>query len=242
MSRVFVTGDCHGDITKICAENSYMAYEKDLTKNDYLIICGDFGVVWNDKETDYEKENLDWLNEQPFTTLIILGNHENYNTIEKNYPKENIKLNKLTFKGRKLRDSVIVIERGEIFDLNNKLFFAFGGAYSIDKMWRKVNESWWAREQANQEEYNHAINNLTKFNNNVDYIITHDVPSDIYKSLFTRHSSYKDPSEITPIYLHDFYHLINFKHWYAGHHHIDKKINDKVTILYDNIIEINFSK
>lgn len=237
MSRVFVTGDCHRDITKLIDDKSWFGYVKqELTKDDYVIILGDFGMIWLDKEDEYEKNYLDHLNNQQYTTLIVLGNHENYNAIEKNYPKEDIKLNNITFKGRKIRDSIIVIERGEIFDINNKLFFAFGGAHSIDKNWRILNISWWEREEASKEEYNHAINNLTKYNNNVDYIITHDIPLDVYKYLGYTYSK----NGITPQYLHDFYHLATFKYWYAGHHHMDTKLTDKVEVLYDEIKEINF--
>jgi hypothetical protein len=49
-----------------------------MTKADYVIICGDFDGVWaKDEESKEEKYNLDWLNNKPFTTLFVDGNHEN---------------------------------------------------------------------------------------------------------------------------------------------------------------------
>ena len=49
-----------------------------MTKEDYVIICGDFGGVWNKEvENKEEKHLLDWLEEKPFTTLFVDGNHEN---------------------------------------------------------------------------------------------------------------------------------------------------------------------
>ena len=43
-----------------------------MTKNDNIIICGDFGGVWTfEEESSREKEALDWLNNKDFTTLFF---------------------------------------------------------------------------------------------------------------------------------------------------------------------------
>ena len=48
-----------------------------MTKDDYVIICGDFGGVWIfAEESSREKESLDWLNNKNFSTLFVNGNHE----------------------------------------------------------------------------------------------------------------------------------------------------------------------
>ena len=43
MSRVFVTGDTHGDMDIKKMNMRYFPLQKELTKDDYLIIAGDFG-------------------------------------------------------------------------------------------------------------------------------------------------------------------------------------------------------
>ena len=51
---------------------------------------------------------------------------------------------------------------------------------------------------------------------------------------------------INPTFQHDFITNflftidkdLKFKHWYFGHYHIDKEIDDKHTCLYNKIIEI----
>jgi metallophosphoesterase superfamily enzyme len=54
-----------------------------MTKSDYVIIAGDFGVIWdNSKEQDYF---LKWLDNKKFTTLFIDGNHENFDLLNE-YP------------------------------------------------------------------------------------------------------------------------------------------------------------
>ena len=42
---IFITGDCHSDLTKFNTDN--FPIQKKMTKNDYVIICGDFGCVCN---------------------------------------------------------------------------------------------------------------------------------------------------------------------------------------------------
>ena len=86
-----------------------------MTKDDYVIICGDFGGVWT-----FEEE-LDWLNNKNFTTLFVDGNHENYTRLY-DYPVEEWHGGKV----HKIRDSVLHLIRGEIFDIDNKKIFAFG--------------------------------------------------------------------------------------------------------------------
>lgn len=71
---IFVTGDTHGDWMRRLNTNSFPE-QKEMTKNDYVIICGDFGI-WDN--SNREKYNLKWLEEKPFTTLFVSGNHDSY--------------------------------------------------------------------------------------------------------------------------------------------------------------------
>ena len=68
----WVTGDIHGDPRRFSVDS--FPEQKEMTRDDFVIILGDFGLVWsNSKE---EKYWLDWLNDKPFTTLFVDGNHE----------------------------------------------------------------------------------------------------------------------------------------------------------------------
>jgi predicted phosphodiesterase len=44
-SVIFVTGDTHGDFSRFAADR--FPEQKELTKDDFVIICGDFGI-WSD--------------------------------------------------------------------------------------------------------------------------------------------------------------------------------------------------
>ncbi len=69
---IFITGDTHGDFSRLLPAAFHE--QRDLTKEDYLIICGDFGGVWDGG--DAEQQWLDWLETRSFTTLFVSGNHE----------------------------------------------------------------------------------------------------------------------------------------------------------------------
>ena len=123
---IYITGDTHADFTRFSTDK--FPIQKEMTKNDYVIICGDFGGVWSyEKESNQEKYWLDWLNSKNFTTLFVDGNHENFTRLY-NYPTQTWQNGKV----HKIRDSVFHLARGEIFDIENKKFFTFGGAKSHD--------------------------------------------------------------------------------------------------------------
>lgn len=72
MGRLFVSGDLHGshDIRKL--NNKNFPQHNMLTKSDYVIVCGDFGLVWDNSPE--EKKWQQWLDDRNFTTLFVVGN------------------------------------------------------------------------------------------------------------------------------------------------------------------------
>lgn len=126
---IFITGDIHAKPERLSSQS--FPQGKNLTKDDFVIICGDFGLIWDKEGTStYEDHWLDWLNDKPFTTLFLDGNHENFDRLLnfETYPCEK-------WHGgivQKIRPSVIHLMRGEIYDLQGKTFFCMGGNYSHD--------------------------------------------------------------------------------------------------------------
>lgn len=237
MVRLFVTGDVHNskDIGKLSTE--IFTEQKELTKEDILIVCGDFGLPWTIGESKKDKYWLDWLQDKTFTTMFVDGNHENFDALEQ-YP-EVVKKGALC---HKLRDSVYHIKRGEVLHINNKNIFCFGGATSIDKLHRKEFINWWKQEEPSFSEISYGIDNLLKMDR-VDIIFTHEVPYSVLESIeeikLMPHASYT----VNKV-LDSFYNIAKDKDltsWYFGHHHIDGKYeHQKVEFqgVYQNIIEI----
>lgn len=140
--QVWVTGDTHGEFSDLFNEGMFADYAN-MTRDDYVIICGDFGGVWYErykerlydgkiheelnKMFDYEENILNKLETLPYTLLFVDGNHENFNRLY-DYPVKQWNGGMV----HEIRPNVLHLMRGEIFNLHGKKFFAFGGASSHD--------------------------------------------------------------------------------------------------------------
>ena len=225
---IYITGDTHGsiDIRKLNIKN--FPEQRNMTKSDYVIIAGDFGVIWdNSKEQEYY---LKWLDNKNFTTLFIDGNHENFDILN-TYPVTEWNGGKV----HQINDSIYHLMRGQVFTIDDQKIFTFGGAESIDKHHRKEFISWWRQEIPDLEEFNEGMTNLQRHNMNVDIIISHSAPKEIILQLNLDEEKINDP---TSTMLNQFKEVVSFKHWYCGHFHTNQTI-DKFTVLYKNIVGIN---
>ena len=221
---IYITGDTHIPIDIHKLSGSYFKEQKHLTKEDILIICGDFGGVWdNSKEELYWRK---WLDDKSFTTLFVDGNHENFDLLYKFDEVE-----KYGAKVRQIASSIFHLERGEIYTIQGKSFFCMGGASSHDKFLRTPLRSWWPEELPSKEEMRHAVDMLDAHKWCVDYIISHCAP----KKTQERIADWYENDSLT-----SFFQLINdnavFRHWYFGHYHVDMCVDAKHTALYEHII------
>lgn len=255
---IYITGDTHGEFQRFSIKNQKKQHLL-LTKEDYIIVCGDFGLLWEEnKKLSYD---LKWLSNLPFTLLWIAGNHENYNMIEK-YKVEKWKGGKVR---HIIRDKVILLERGQIFTIEGKVFFVFGGASSHDIQggilnrededfkrklflakrrklnYRIVKESWWQQEIPTPEELQEGMTNLALADYKVDYIISHCASNRMqtliesnFKEKEIRKEEY-DKNCLTD-YFDELEEKLQFSHWYFGHYHKDWTLDKKHTLLYKKIM------
>ena len=120
---IYATGDLHGNALRFQPE--YFPEQAEMTKDDYMIVCGDFGFVWNgDKSDDAQLGKLEAL---PFTVLFVDGNHENFDALNE-YPIEQWHGGKV----HRIRPHVLHLMRGQAFELQGRTFFTMGGAQSHD--------------------------------------------------------------------------------------------------------------
>ena len=126
MSKIYITGDTHGDVRRLNATSFFE--QKEMTKDDYVVILGDFGLVWDWRGESREERNwLNWLEDKPFTTLFIDGNHENHDRLN-DMEVEDWHGGKV----HKIRPTVLHLMRGQVFNIDSKKIFTFGGASSHD--------------------------------------------------------------------------------------------------------------
>lgn len=231
---IFLTGDVHFDIdiNKFSSKNFPLG--KILTKNDYVVVCGDFGLLWHSEENDVEKYWKKWLTNKPWTTLFVDGNHENFSRLN-NLPQ----IEMFGDKVGKVSDSIFHLLRGKVYAIDENKFFCMGGAKSIDKAHRIENISWWKEEEPNFKELDHGLENLEKHDREVDYIITHTAPTEIVKELgkITGHH-FGDKLENLNKFFDFICSAVKFKKFYFGHFHEDENIDGIYHALYNDIVPL----
>lgn len=245
---IYATGDTHGGFQRFKEE--YFPEQARMTRDDYVIICGDFGGVWSGDVQ--EQFNLDWLENRPFTTLFVDGNHENFDRLAV-LPVEDWHGGKV----HKVRPHILHLMRGQVFEIDGYTFFTMGGASSHDiddgildptapdfevDYWLKrrlrqrfrVNGiSWWEQEMPTQEECEEARRNLERVGYQVDYIITHCCPS----SLLPQLSPDYGPDQLTK-FLEEIKAKVNYHYWLFGHYHDNKALDMRYILLWEQIVQI----
>ncbi|MCR5323045.1 MAG: hypothetical protein K6E85_07235 [Lachnospiraceae bacterium] len=90
-----------------------------MTKDDYVIICGDFGGIWETGgESRNEKYWLDWFEERSYTLLFVDGNHENFERLY-SYPVKEWHGGKV----HEIRPHVLHLMRGQVFEIEDRNIF-----------------------------------------------------------------------------------------------------------------------
>lgn len=202
--------------------------QKELTKDDVVIVLGDWGAIWyGDKRDNYL---LKWWNKKPWTTFIVTGNHENYDVIEK-LPTTT------KFDGEVYRaaDSVFIAKFGNIYNIGGYDCLCIGGAESHDKQFRKEGISWWRQEAITEQDYLYALDNIKKSSYNVDYVFSHT------PGILALHMLGYPPTK-SDQYVTRLLANVNYTCHYCGHMHIDKLICNDEIIVYNDIIELTDKK
>jgi len=205
---IYITGDTHGEFTRFKKDIFYE--QTSLTKNDYVIICGDFSGVWDGGKV------------------------------------------------QRIRPSVIHLMRGQVYEIEGKTFFTMGGASSHDiqdgilepddplfkkkcreldargAMYRVNHLSWWKEELPSEEEYQTARASLDRAGWEVDCIITHCCSTSVQDELSGR---FYQADALTD-FLEEVTQRCKFKYHFFGHYHMDRIIQKKYVLLYEQIIRL----
>lgn len=226
---IYLTGDTHGqiDIKKITSKCWPEQFK--LSRNDYLVVLGDFGLYWrNDRTYEYLR---DFYHGRKYTVLWVDGNHENFDWIDSSLPI-------VDWNGGFVnRDvNIIHLRRGNIYEIDGLKFFAFGGAESIDKERRTEHISWWKQEEANYAEQELALKNLESSNWSIDYILTHAAPRSVLMPMF--HKPEYTGNSATEKFLDYIAFEVKFKHWYFGHYHQDRDCG-RYHCLYNKVVGLS---
>lgn len=221
---VYVTGNVHADIDVF--KNRVI---RKLSKDDYLLICGDFGFIW--ECDDYEEDVLDFLASKKYTILFVDGTHENFTSLY-NYPE----IDFLGGKAHKIRDNIFHLMRGYIFNIDMHSYFAFGGGKSSDIPFYRAQGKYWEEEMPTLEEMQLGAKNIAKHNCFVDFIVTHEPPP---KTRMNADKEAEQQSELT-LFFADIEKNVKYRRWFYGADHVDKLEGEKRISLFYNVLPVDF--
>lgn len=227
---IYLTGDTHGTIEIGKLSRANLAVERvEPGEGDFVIILGDFGLVFApDGQSAEERWWLKWLDEKPWTTLFIDGNHENFARLNA-LPEEEWRGGRV----HRVSESVLHLMRAQIFEIDGRSFFTMGGAASHDRQFRKEGRSWWPEELPSEEELARADAALDGCGRRVDYVLTHCAPTLVQGRINPTFL----PDRLTE-YLQHVRDTTEFGRWYFGHYHIDREYDDGFCALYNCVMPI----
>ena len=227
---IYITGDTHGQFQRI----EQFCEKIKPNRNDTMIILGDAGFnYYRNWRDEFAKKKMSQL---PITIFSIHGNHEvrpaaipSYHIAEWNGGKVYIEDE---------YPNLLFAVDGEIYDLNGYQTLVIGGAYSVDKFYRLSRGwNWWEDEQPSPETKAQVEHRLAERKWRVDAVLSHTVPLKYEPvEVFLPQIDQSQVDKSTEKWLDTIEERLEYKHWYAGHYHTEKKI-DKLSIMFESISE-----
>ena len=221
---VYFTGDIHGVPKKIVRFCKHM----NPTKDDVIVILGDVGANYTGDQRDDDMKKL--LSSVTPTILCIHGNHE-----MRPWHVEGYELK--TWSGGQVYvqseyPNLLFAKDGEIFEINGLRYIVIGGAYSVDKYFRlRIGRGWWEDEQPSDEIKEYVEKQLA--DNKIDVVLSHTCPLKYEPTeMFLPMIDQSSVDQSTEIWLDKIEESIEYKAWFCGHWHTDKRV-DKVHFLFN---------
>lgn len=216
---IYITGDTHGDLQDLLSRKIGK-----IGKGDKLIICGDFGFIWNN--SDEELKALKKLSKKHFEIIFVEGAHENFELLHQ-YKEIDL----FCGRGYKIDHNIYCLKRGYIFEIDGKKIFALGGGADIHPLDDNYIES---PSMPSDEEYEFAVKNLEKANRKVDIIITHEAPASV-KKLIVRDSVVNELN----LFLDTVLHNTRYDTWFFGSLHTDRQISENMYCVWHEVYKIS---
>ncbi len=210
---IWLISDLHGS-ADFSGLQDYLSRGRE---GDLLIILGDVGLCF--EESEENRAFTEYMLSVEKDIAIIDGNHENFAFL-KSFPEEEWCGGRI----HRLSPHMIHLMRGQIYTLEGKRCFVFGGCKSSPK-WKKMG-LWHEGEEASENELAAAYANLENCGRKVDCILTHK-----YEQTPTR-GTVSEPLQKLTAYIEA---NVSYSHWYAGHWHTNGRIDEKHALVYDRL-------
>ena len=223
---IYITGDTHGDIERFQDKSL-----KKLTAEDIIIVCGDFGFIWQGGEK--ERKILKALAKKKYTIAFIDGAHENFGRL-RSYAQE--QWNGGTI--HRVANNIIHLMRGQYYTIGSTTVFTMGGGESEESE-MNGEDAWSGGSLPDTSELVMGAANIDLHGGKVDVIISHE-PSSKIKSILSDQDKLGTMASINALnaFLEQLSENADYKKWYFGSFHIDKRITSKITAVYSDIIPL----
>lgn len=219
-SLIVVTGDIHGDLRRF--DDPLI---KKLRQGDSLIICGDFGFLWDNSEQ--EQKVLAKLAKKKYNILFVDGVHENFELLNR-YEVTQWNSGRV----HPIMGNIYHLMRGEIYEIEGKRVLAFGGGESPDKEMRVEAGTWWEQEMPSIQEMRGAVENLNRVNREVDYVVTHEPPTSV-RNMLVGEGVYINALDA---FLDELSKEVTYQKWFFGCMHVDRKLTSKSFAVFRQVI------
>lgn len=220
---IYVTGDMHGDMS-IFSQKKF----KNIKEGDTLLICGDFGFIWNGDSK--ESKNLDKLAKKKYKICFVDGTHENFELLN-DYPV-------ISFAGgkvHKIRDNVYHLMRGQVFEIEGEKIFAFGGGENMDVDMRFGIDEWSRAEIPTKAEMREGAQNLERYRYKVDFVVTHE-PAQKIKNFLRLKDNEPPTATSLSAYFQELSTICDYSRWFFGSMHEDKFVSPSQVALFQNLV------
>ena len=214
--KVLLVGDthCNGKFARNVCE---YATTHDI---DTIVQLGDFGFHF---DKGFIRKWKDWLNDDPNREVYWLdGNHDDHDYID-----AEITENGDAYEGVPIshwHSRMFYCPRGSRKTFGDTTVMFMGGAYSIDKHYRRPHLSWWYQEMLTETDvYNAGTEH-------VDVVFSHDCPDTIWFKDKLEQDYYKidEDSQRNRDILTSICDTVSPRRVYHGHYHEHYVVEDKV--------------
>lgn len=234
---IYCTGDIHGNYRELL--DALEIKQIPHNSEQLVILLGDVGANYYADGRDNRLKKR--LQESGRVYFCIHGNHErrpesldtyheaNWNGgivyVESDYP------------------NILFAKDGEVYDLKGIKTLVLGGAYSVDKWYRLRNGwNWFADEQMSEHRRTEVFEKIKQLGH-VDLVLSHTCPFEWQPTdLFIDGLDQSTVDKSMELWLSDVERNLDYKMWLFGHFHDDRKINDKVRMLFKSIMKLEVTR
>lgn len=230
---VYVTGDTHGDFSRLGIFAKTMGIRAGEGKErDLCIVLGDACLnYFCDARDEANKNEVSGL---PFDLFCIHGNHEARPETVEGY--EQTEWHGGTVYRQKEFPHLFFARDGEIYDLAGNKTLVIGGAYSVDKDYRLAyGYRWFPDEQPSEEIKQRVERKLDETGWKTDIVLSHTCPLKYQPAeMFLSGLDQSRVDRTTEMWLDGIEDRLNYRKWYCGHYHVDKRM-DKMEFMFQGI-------